>query len=38
MRKLYLVIAFLTALNLVQAQTDPRIYDIIQTVSAERIE
>ena len=38
MRKLLLLLAFLLACTVSQAQTDPRIYEIIQSVSEERIE
>ena len=38
MRNLYFTIALLTALSGVKAQTDPRIYQIIEAVSADRIE
>jgi hypothetical protein len=38
MRKLFLLITFLTSLSAALAQTDPRIYEIIQSVSRERIE
>ncbi|MDX1331607.1 MAG: M28 family metallopeptidase [Robiginitalea sp.] len=38
MRNLYVLITLLAACNVLQAQTDPRIYEIIQSVSADRIE
>ena len=38
MRNLYVLITLLAASNVLQAQTDPRIYEIIQLVSADRIE
>jgi hypothetical protein len=38
MRNLFLFVTFLTAWNVLQAQTDPRIYEIIESVSADRIE
>ena len=38
MRNLYVLITLLAAWNILQAQTDPRIYEIIQSVSADRIE
>ncbi|UCE69672.1 MAG: M28 family metallopeptidase [Flavobacteriaceae bacterium] len=38
MRNLFFLTAFLTAWSIAQAQTDPRIYEIIQSVSRERIE
>jgi len=38
MRNLYVLFTLLAACNVLQAQTDPRIYEIIQSVSADRIE
>ena len=38
MKKILLILTCLAAWNVSQAQTDPRIYEIIQSVSEDRIE